>query len=172
MRPSRLFSYSVSLLFLPLLLLSLTGCGIQEGEETVSSSEEPESITVVANATPAKNPKEQPVLNPEGTAGLSTAVVLFPNGNESLEVGKSYEITWKAQGFNKINIGLEEAGYSRGMIANDVLVSEKKFPWTPSLEDGTTDGHIMHLQIVLSDSRTGEVLDKSDSTFIIVQKSD
>ncbi|MCF7812545.1 hypothetical protein K9M59_03035 [Candidatus Gracilibacteria bacterium] len=173
MTNSRFFSYIASFFILPLALFAVTGCG---GQEATSSEDNPSSqeSTPLSQTTPTPPPAQsppsnQPALNPEGNAGPSEAVVVFPNGGEQLEVGKPYEITWESQGFNKINISLEEEGYGRGEIAKEILASQKKFIWTPSLEDGIQDDHIMNLQIVLSDSQTGEVLDKSDDSFIIIE---
>lgn len=182
MKPIRLCLCMASIFLIPLILLFLTGCGVPtetddslvpkeiNNEDTAPSIPTSQEETE-ANITPTVD-SEQPVLNPEGVAGPSLAVVLFPNGNEQLEAGKQYDITWDAQGFNTLNIELEEEGYTRGVIAEDVLAANGVYTWTPAFTDGTEDGHTMNLQVVLSDADTGEVLDKSDKSFIIIESTE
>lgn len=165
MRPSQIL-HTFSLFCLPLLFMSLVGCNSTQTNEEKNTSE----TNPVEDSSPVQGLDGRPVLNPEGTVGPSSAVVIFPNGNESLVAGNSYEIAWEAQGFNKINIGLEEEGYFREELAQGILVAEKKFAWTPTLSQGRADDHIMSLQVVLSDFQTGEVLDKSDGSFIIIEE--
>jgi len=185
MKNSSLFSFSVYLFFLPLILISITGCTVEDTEEKDVTETETQQVDTpqeetntqtdseeeqINNSVPKIVPKTQPVSIPKAPAIDASATVIFPNGRESLQVGKLYEIAWKSEGVSKINIRLEENGYPRGELANNVLASLGKFTWVPSLEQGVKNNHTMNLKVVLTDTATGKVLDESDKTFIIVQR--
>lgn len=61
--------------------------------------------------------------------------ILFPNGGEILESGKTYDITWNSTGLNgkyiDLRLNLTNQNFSAGLdIKHDVLVDTGKYSWT------------------------------------------
>ena len=60
--------------------------------------------------------------------GVKNIQILSPNGGEEWEVGKSYEITWKAKGIKKIGIVLFNRKEGK-WIAKDIDAQSGKYEW-------------------------------------------
>jgi hypothetical protein len=114
-----------------------------------------------------------------------------PNGGEQWEVGKTYDITWKAEGINKINLFLTGSKLPGGIsemisclqisgakcqgpcsnltIAQGIDASLGKYSWTiPTNQSLYSDAKI-HIQEYVSDIMTETCLqDSSDNYFSLV----
>jgi len=97
--------------------------------------------------------------------------VEYPNGGETLKVGKTYKIKWsvKSDNISKIQLFVFNSS-ANGIfeIANDLDANRGYFEWTlPSLDDLPGIGG-KDYQIRITDPLNNEVIDESNSKFSIV----
>jgi len=106
--------------------------------------------------------------------------VIFPNGGEEWEYGKTYTIKWDSKGINNINIGLQDwtgivAGddYKFCVVAKNIPASSGEYSWT--VENCPLDGGD-HFMVRITDSRSLEqgnlqqAEDTNDNYFSIIKE--
>ena len=103
--------------------------------------------------------------------------ILSPNGEEELEIGKTYNIIWNSSGIEKVFIDL--VNYSQGdaiplAIVDNISASLEKYSWTiPSNISSGTKYKILILDLPHSPyfyPPAGSIYDESDNYFSIVKK--
>ncbi|PJC51357.1 MAG: hypothetical protein CO031_03015, partial [Candidatus Nealsonbacteria bacterium CG_4_9_14_0_2_um_filter_37_38] len=99
--------------------------------------------------------------------------VLSPNGGEKWVVGKTYEITWRSSGIDKVDVSLcgqipiDIAGNCLPVIAEDISANLGKYSWTIPSDISPKDGY----RIRIFDGKTN-LQDDTDNYFSIVAKAD
>lgn len=161
-------------------LLTLTACSTSTPAETETAptettqtevtpaadeTEEPDPVAPVSPQTPPLD-EDSPVFNPAGPATPNTSQVLFPDGNETLEVGADYTISWESEGIELINLELHEYDRKVATIGESLIAYNSTFAWTPaaSLLEGED---FRRFTLVMVDAQTGEVHDSSDEAFVL-----
>ena len=117
----------------------------------------------------------------EGEEVEPSITVLSPNGGERFKIGNRYEITWKFQDVDKIDIELElwkgiAGGPRTWLIAEDIAASSEKYVWLledlPMVKGGPIlAGDNYKLRIVDSSdnsSYSNQTADSSDNYFSII----
>jgi len=95
--------------------------------------------------------------------------VLSPNGGEKWVVGKTYEITWRSSGIDKVDVSLcgqipiDIAGNCLPVIAEDISANLGKYSWTIPSDISPKDGY----RIRIFDGKTN-LQDDTDNYFSIV----
>jgi len=111
--------------------------------------------------------------------------VLFPNGGERLEIGKTYAIEWTSNNVNKVNIYLENWGnagaggpltwlIAQNVDALDPIVHQGLFVWRLSQDiiPKITPGNLYKIKIEQSrEESPNPISDSSDNFFSIVESS-
>ncbi|MFA5431374.1 MAG: Ser-Thr-rich GPI-anchored membrane family protein [Candidatus Paceibacterota bacterium] len=102
----------------------------------------------------------------------ASVTLLSPNGGEKFKWGNVYDISWKFLGVEKVNISLvskeTETDLLVATLAENVLASSGKFSW----KVGERKINMVDFyKIVISDSSSGNIVDKSDNYFSIVVSS-
>jgi hypothetical protein len=111
--------------------------------------------------------------------------VLFPNGGERLEIGKTYAIEWTSNNVKKVNIYLENWGntgaggpltwlIAQNVDALDPIVHQGLFVWTVSQDiiPKITPGNLYKIKIEQSrEESPNPISDSSENFFSIVESS-
>jgi len=113
----------------------------------------------------------------------TTIKVLFPNGGEKWEVGKTYDITWTSVGVDKVGIALKcVSGPSAGSVISSITnhnepvsASLGRYSWTSNFAFGSPSSCDKYKIIIaangvatLPDGNIQGVYDESDNYFSIV----
>lgn len=96
--------------------------------------------------------------------GAKSIQVLSPIGGEELEVGKTYEIQWKAKGLEKVGIVLFK-GAKAVWLAKDVKANLGKYEW--KIYPGQEYGPDYWLAVFEYPWQKGNAIDYSDKPFAI-----
>ena len=101
------------------------------------------------------------------TSGSANAFIdiLYPNGGEKLENGKSYYIRWESKGVKNLNIELvtPENGTT---IARNVTAADGRYSWYTDNISGND------YRIKIFDSSNSSVSDTSNAKFLVFDNSD
>lgn len=182
-------------ILMTLIAVLLVGCTANapapdsNSENTTStpsaSQETPATETTVETTTPEPETQaipdpqthrppldaDAPVMNPNGPTPVRTSNILFPDGKEILEVGKTYTIQWESEGMEAVDLQLHSFGRYYAPIAEKILAHNGVYEWTPdaSLLKGES---FVRLTVVMLDSDTGKEHGESDEPFILQAQSD
>jgi len=102
-------------------------------------------------------------------APTPSITVISPNGGEKWVVGKTYEITWRSSGIDKVDVSLcgqipiDIAGNCLPVIAEDISANLGKYSWTIPSDISPKDGY----RIRIFDGKTN-LQDDTDNYFSIV----
>jgi len=91
--------------------------------------------------------------------------LLTPNGGEELEIGKTYEIIWKAHGIERVGIVLFKGGEPK-WIARNISAKAEKYEW--KIYPGQDYGDDYWIAVFEYPWRKGNKIDYSDRAFAIV----
>ncbi|MFA8449705.1 MAG: lamin tail domain-containing protein [Bacteroidales bacterium] len=96
-----------------------------------------------------------------GEAKVPTLSVITPNGGESIEVSKTFDITWECQNIDgKVNIDLTRPNNDDIRIASDIDASEKVYTWTPASDLAIANDYKIKIS-----STSSDLSDESDAVF-------
>ena len=96
---------------------------------------------------------------------MFTAKITNPNGGEKINQGKNYQIKWTANGGDKVQIEFSSNSGDTWMriTEEEISIQQKYFDWSvPNIISN-------NCLVRIIDFETGGELDRSDSTFSIVQ---
>ena len=128
------------------------------------------ALLLVLYASPdTAQPQGQATMPPITTPANLTITITKPNGGETIKTQQTYEITWQAQGVDRVWISLVQGGKDHGLIAENIPATTGRYQWKVpgdvSADFGTTGYKIF----ISNNSPNNEVRDESDETFSIVK---
>jgi hypothetical protein len=100
-------------------------------------------------------------------AAGSYVKVLSPNGGETLEVGKTYRITWQASSnIDRVYLMYKKDNYTGNWICFD-CANTGYFDWTVNVGNTNTTNTQYKIEIIGYENSKGSILDQSDNFFTV-----